>query len=387
MSTRRAVQYFFRFIADLENTEVLVLGSAETRFDGGLNGRINAGCRSWGSSDTSEGDKRLCLGHTAAMNDTLPVTIVTGFLGAGKTTLVNQWLGSVQRGDVAVIVNEHGAVGIDGELLARRVELLIEVSGGCVCCTTQAELVQALDAIAASEAPPKRILIETSGAASPAGVVRAVQAGVRTESLILDGVITVFDSTRLQPVLEHELAREQLGYADIVVLSRADRCPRDVMAEAVTMLGTLNGAAVFLESGHGEITSKEVKSLDDVLALRVLGIIAPVAAPTATPAHVYESLALVLDGDVDGDRFADFVESELGQVAGQIFRIKGIVAVADLELRMIVQGVADSVEVTFGEPWAEAPRTSRIVVVGFGLHAERLRQGFARCSALGTGDV
>src|SRR5688572_18530415 len=107
------------------------------------------------------------------MNDALPVTIVTGFLGAGKTTLVNTWLGRSNRGDVAVIVNEHGDVGIDGELLAARVQTLIEVSGGCVCCTTHAELVRALDTLAASNPAPKRILIETSGAASPASVVRA----------------------------------------------------------------------------------------------------------------------------------------------------------------------------------------------------------------------
>src|SRR5690606_9800335 len=115
----------------------------------------------------------------------------------------------VERGDIAVIVNEFGDVGIDGELLAKRAQVLIEVAGGCVCCTTQTELVRALDAIATSQAPPKRILIETSGAASPASVVRAVLAGGRNERLSLDGVVTVFDSTRVAQVLEHELAREQ----------------------------------------------------------------------------------------------------------------------------------------------------------------------------------
>lgn len=110
----------------------------------------------------------------------LPVTVVTGFLGAGKTTLVNHWLAGMGRGDVAVIVNEHGDVGIDGELLAARVRTLVEISGGCLCCANSAELVRALDDLAGAPAPPGRVLIETSGAASPAGVLRAISRGAPT---------------------------------------------------------------------------------------------------------------------------------------------------------------------------------------------------------------
>src|SRR4051794_39537602 len=92
----------------------------------------------------------------------VPVTVVTGFLGAGKTTLVNRWLADLARGDVAVIVNEHGEVGIDGETLAARVRALVEITGGCVCCSTQADLVRALEELAAAASPPKRTLVETS---------------------------------------------------------------------------------------------------------------------------------------------------------------------------------------------------------------------------------
>jgi G3E family GTPase len=324
--------------------------------------------------------------QSAAASGPLPVTVVTGFLGAGKTTLVNHWLARIPRGDVAVIVNEHGAVGIDGELLTARARVLVEISGGCICCTTQAELVRAIEGIAASSTPPRRILIETSGAASPAGVIRAINASSQRHDIQLDGVITVFDATRVAGTLTHDLALEQLGYADLVVLSRADACEGDALARATDDLNAQNAAAVFVESARGEMVPPAPTSLEELLLLR-RDTLPPRRIPRfAQPqrAHVYESVSLTLEGDVDGERFADFVESELAQFSGRIFRVKGILAVAGLDLRMIVQGVADSMEITFGEPWQTAARSSRMVVVGFGLERDALARGFAECASNGA---
>ena len=310
------------------------------------------------------------------MSATLPVTVVTGFLGAGKTTLVNAWLAEVARGDIAVIVNEHGTIGIDGELLAARARTLVEITGGCVCCTTQTELVRALETIAAAAAaPPRRVLIETSGAASPAGVLRAIAAGGPRGTFSLDGVLTVVDATRVDALCTQDLALEQLGYADVVVLSHADAIPLNVWTHARSVVATQNGVAVVVASGTGA-----PPSLHDLLAQRSGGLPGP--APAAGR-HVYESVSLALEGDVDGERFADFVETNVAKLAGRIFRTKGILAVAGVDERMIVQGVADSVEVTFGAPWADAPRRSRLVVVGFGLNREALARGFALTASSG----
>src|SRR3954453_9084674 len=102
------------------------------------------------------------------------VTIVTGFLGAGKSTLLQQWLQELPRSETAVIVNERGEIGIDGGFLAARGAQLREITGGCVCCKTQAELSSALAELSSLTPRPRRILIETSGAASPVGVIRAL---------------------------------------------------------------------------------------------------------------------------------------------------------------------------------------------------------------------
>lgn len=313
------------------------------------------------------------------MSATLPVTVVTGFLGAGKTTLVNRWLTDAASGEVAVIVNEIGDVGIDGELLAERARMLVEITGGCVCCTTHAELVNALDTIATSRTPPRRILIETSGAASPAGVLRAVVAGGKSGALALDGVITVVDATKFAAALEHDVAFEQVGFADVLVLSHVDHCAPATLQEASARLVAQNGAAILVEAAQGQVVVPALRSLDELLALRAAEAAAP-RLVVASPPHVYESISLVLEGELDGERFADFVESELSRYSGRIFRIKGILAVKGLEVRMIIQGVGDAVEVTFGQPWGDTPRRSRLVVVGFELGRDELARGFAACA-------
>jgi len=310
------------------------------------------------------------------------VTVVTGFLGAGKTTLLNRWLADFARGDVAVVVNEHGETGVDGAMLAARVREIVEITGGCVCCATRAELVRALEQIASSPSPPKRILVETSGAASPSGVLRAIASGGPEQAHVLDGVITVVDATRLDLLVEQDLALEQLGYADIVVLSRADRCDAEGLTRAKGVVAAQNEAAFVVTAARGEVEDEGLATLETLLDRRRADFAPARDALTAPrPHHVYESVSLVLDGEVDEERFADFMEVEVARFAGRLFRTKGILAVAGIPQRMIVQGVTDLVEVTFGEPFGEARRTSKFVVVGFGLDRAALERAFATCAA------
>lgn len=302
----------------------------------------------------------------------VPVTVVTGFLGAGKTTLVEVWLGELPREHTAVIVNEQGQVGVDGELLAARASRLREITAGCICCATQAELDAALAELSSSSPAPLRILVETSGAASPAGVVRALTRGRARASARLDGIVTVLDATRADRVLAHDLAIEQLAFADVVVLSHADRAEPALLDALETRVMAHAPGARFARAHRGSIGV----SLVDLLAQRdeVLRIL-PVGAPHAP----IDSVALVHDGDLDEARFGDWVEDALGGVEARILRVKGILAMEGIAERVILQGVGEAIEVTLGAPWGDAPRTSRLVVLGLGLDAGALEASFAAC--------
>jgi G3E family GTPase len=319
------------------------------------------------------------------MSEAIAVTIVTGFLGAGKSTLVQKWLAELPRHETAVIVNERGEVGIDGELLAARVAQLREITGGCVCCKSQAELVSALAELGAATPRPARILVETSGAASPAGVIRALGAPSARDHFALDGVITVVDVKRAMRAIEFDVAVEQLGFADVVVLSHVDEAlqaptgANGINIDALEQTLTRHApAAVFVRAARGAMASSFVELLAQrAEALHVV--------PEGSGHSSIDAATMRVDGELDEDRFGDWVESALGNVEARILRVKGILAMKGVASRVIVQGIGEGVEVVLGAPWGEAQRTSRLVVLGLGLDSAALKAGFLRCAADASG--
>jgi len=308
----------------------------------------------------------------------IPVTIVTGFLGAGKSTLVQHWLGELPKDETAVIVNERGEVGIDGELLAAHVARVREISGGCVCCSSQAELLAALAELSETDPRPSRIVVETSGAASPAGVIRAIGAKAARQRLQLDGVITVVDVTRARQALGFDVTVEQLGFADVVVLTHLDRAaaletPVDPQAVQHLLL-QYAPAAVFARARRGILDC----SFDGLLAQRAEALH---VQPSGSGHSSIEAVALVHDGELDEARFGEWVERALGAVEARILRIKGILALQGVDARVIVQGVSEAVEVQLGAPWGDSKRTSRLVVLGLGLDSRALELGYLDCVA------
>jgi G3E family GTPase len=310
----------------------------------------------------------------------IPVTVVTGFLGAGKSTLVERWLTELPRDETAVIVNEVGEVGIDGALLRARAARLREITGGCVCCATQVELAAALAELAATQPAPSRILVETSGAASPAGVVRPLTRGRAADRLRLDGIVTVVDATRAERALAHDLAIEQLGFADVVVLSHLDRFEGELGPLEARIIRHAPGA-VIAHSRRGRIGADAPQTLSALLDARaeVLRVLPEGGAAS----HPIEAVSLTVDGALDEDRFGDWVEAELGAIEARLLRVKGILAIEGVDARVILQGVGESIEVTLGAPWGEAPRKSRLVIIGLDFDAAALEAGFRAC-ALGA---
>ncbi len=305
--------------------------------------------------------------------ETVPVTVITGFLGAGKSTLVQAWLQELPAGEVAVIVNERGEVGIDGELLATHVARLREITGACVCCAGQAELVRALDDFSRTEPQPRRIIVETSGAASPAGVLGGLAALRKHKRLSLDGVVTVVDATRVETALAFDVGIEQLGFADVVVMSHAEQvASHEAFATLQGRLKRHAPAAVFTEIRYG----RGVRRLEELLAARLETLH---LVPSRPQHGAIEAVTLVAEGALDEERFITWVEGTLGDVEARLLRVKGIIAIAGLEARLVIQGVGGAIDVQVGAPWLGTAPSSKMVVLGLGLDAAELEKGFLAC--------
>ena len=323
----------------------------------------------------------------------IPATVITGFLGAGKTTIVRHLLETANGRRLALVINEFGDLGIDGDLLKGcgiegcDDDDILELANGCICCTVADDFLPTMRALLDRPAPPDHIVIETSGLALPKPLIKAFNwPEVRTR-VTVDGVIAVVDSPAVaegrfahdpdavgrqraaDEMLDHdspleELFEEQLGAADLVVLNKTDLLDGDALDRvAETVRANMRAMAKAVTARHGRI---------DAGILLGLGAAAEDDLDTR-PSHHDDG------GDHDHDDFDSFdVEldavADPGALAGRlapliaahdILRIKGFAAVAGKDMRLVVQAVGPRIQHYFDLPWgaAEARRT-RIVVIG-----------------------
>jgi cobalamin biosynthesis protein CobW len=322
----------------------------------------------------------------------VPCTIVTGFLGAGKTTLIRHLLANAQGRRLAVIVNEFGDVGIDGEILkgcgnaACPEDNIVELANGCLCCTVADEFVPALDAILAKDGV-EHIVIETSGLALPKPLVQAFHWPAIKSRVTVDGVIVVVDGAALadgrvaadldalkrqrlaDTALEHddpveEVFEDQIACADLVVLNKSD------LLDAAGVKTALAAIASALPRSVKVLTVTDGK-VDQALLLG-LGVGTETDIENRRTRHDSEA-------EHDHDDFDSFVvpldeiadpSALVARVAAlaeefDVLRVKGFAAVANKPLRLLVQAVGPRVTRQYDRPWAVSePRAGRLVVIG-----------------------
>jgi cobalamin biosynthesis protein CobW len=321
----------------------------------------------------------------------IPATIVTGFLGAGKTSLVRHLIASAAGYRLAIIVNEFGELGIDRELLLGCGDEncddsdIVELANGCICCTVADDFLPTLTKLIDRREPPDHILIETSGLALPKPLVQAFAwPEIRTATTV-DGVLTVIDAAALaagrfaddleavaaqraaDPTIEHdnpleEVFGDQLACADLVILNKTDLVAPGELARLTQEI------AARLRPGVRIITAR-----DGMVPVTVaLGLGAAAEDDLAARPSVHE-----LEGEHDHDDFDSFVVS-LGAAddallarlrttirAHDILRVKGFVAVPGRDRRQIVQAVGDRVQHYFDREWEPGEaRATRLVVIG-----------------------
>ncbi|GGL68057.1 cobalamin biosynthesis protein CobW [Wenxinia marina] len=330
----------------------------------------------------------------------IPATIVTGFLGAGKTTLIRHLLENANGRRIALIINEFGDLGVDGEILrgcgveSCRDEDIMELSNGCICCTVAEDFIPTMEKLLEREDAPDHIVIETSGLALPQPLVRAFNwPGIATR-VTVDGVVTVVDGKAvdegrfahdegavdaqraLDDNLDHEtplseLFEDQIACADMIVVNKADLLGED---GAAALTARLKG-----EARPGVQVLKAVKGAlpADVL----LGQAKAAEGDTEARAEVhhhhhddaddpehehghdeFETFVVTLPEIADPAAFADKVAQIVR--AHDILRLKGFAAVAGKPLRLTLQAVGPRIETYYDRPFGAETRQTRLVVIG-----------------------
>ena len=193
----------------------------------------------------------------------VPILLVTGFLGAGKTTVVNHLLAHAQGRRIAAVVNDFGAINIDAELIAGASDGVVSLANGCICCTLEGDLLRTLANLLRRDPQPEFIVIETSGVADPADIVRNLMDPVIWQEAPLETVVCVVDATMPAAKLDDDaLLRSQLRAADIVAFSKVDLADAADRARLRDAVQALRPAAVMVDAPHGEVPAALLFPMD-----------------------------------------------------------------------------------------------------------------------------
>lgn len=317
----------------------------------------------------------------------IPVTVLTGFLGAGKTTLLNRVLSENHGRRFAVIVNEFGEIGIDNELIVSSDEEIYLMNNGCICCSVRGDLIRVLSGLAKRRGAFDAVLLETTGLADPAAIIQTFAMDEETgDAFTLDSVTTVIDSVNFpRHAAENRQALEQAVYADLVICNKADLVGAQELAAIEAQVRRLNDTTEIVSAKRCDVP---IEKLLDRKAFDIGRLLFghPALADTEHAHHQHDhgivSLSLTESALLDPEKLGTFLADLLREQGQDIYRCKGIMAVAGASQRFIFQGVHMYLETAWGAPWKSGEtRESKAVFIGRGLDREALRQGLAACAA------
>lgn len=336
---------------------------------------------------------------------TTPVTILTGFLGSGKTTLINRILQETVSERVAIIENEYGAVGVDAEFLSRTgEETIIQLENGCLCCTVRGDLAQALHDLVRQASERNlgfdRVLIETTGLADPGPIIQTFLAETAIESIFhLDGIVTVVDAAHAKEQFERLEFRAQVSYADRIVISKLDLLA-DEPHELDALLSELNPRAplvtcdlhkaempelfahIFQVRGFAVdyIPPEEVqRARQGGVLSRADGKMRQLGGLARHTADV-KSCVFMSDAPIDLARLNVVLDGLIARYDKRLWRCKGVVHAAGHRGRLVLQGVQGLIQIGGGMMWRPyEPRQTVLVFIGQELDSQLITDALRAC--------
>ena len=326
----------------------------------------------------------------AAQESMVPVTILTGFLGSGKTTLVNRILKEQHGHRIAVIENEFGEAGVDNEILLNETgEQIIEMNNGCVCCTVRGDLIRILGELKERRDSGKlefeRVIIETTGMADPGPVAQSFFIDEKIGNYyLLDSVITMIDAKHGSKQLdEFREAQEQIGFADRILVSKTDLVSEDEQEKLRRRLVQINPRAPIKKVHFGNAP------IDEILDIRGfnLNAILELDPEFLTDSHhehsdAVESFVFKSAKAFDGAKLEQFLSGMIQVYGPDLLRYKGVLWMKGNPRRVVFQGVHMMMGGDMGNPWAKGEsKESVMVFIGKNLPRELFLAGMEQCLA------
>jgi len=329
--------------------------------------------------------------------DLTPITVITGFLGAGKTTLVNYILKEQNEWKICVLENEFGEVAIDDGLVAESLDApedLITMDNGCVCCSVRGDLVRTLGQLASRRKTFDAILLETTGLADPAPIVYTIQTNPKmSDNYHIDSIVCLADCKHLEVHLDEKKpdgsvneALQQVAFADKILLNKIDLVTADEKSQLEARLRKINKFATVIETQRSKVPLEKIMGLNSFNMESILsydpGFFDDEADKKIHNLELVQSVGIKFKGNLHAQYFNMFMMELLRERAADLYRTKGVLSFhGQGDTKFVFQGVHE--QINFGpsqKPWKEGEeRENKFVFIGKNLDRKELTDSLLEC--------